>query len=150
MLVDRGNEDAGIPAVREKPLGQDCCAEGPCPERSPVAWVIHLQTLLVKGDEQGLKALVDPEEGLRIVTACHGDGCMEEGETAKLLQRGEVTVKEMSESALLSLEGDEIACDKEEAGQLRCYAHGGGYEGHFDWKRAGQGVLLTEVRAAGH
>ena len=115
-----------------------------------MAWVIHLQTLLVKGDEEGLEALVDPQEGVRIVTACHGDGCMEEGETTKILKREEVTVKEVSESALLSLDGDEIECDKEEAGQFRCYAHGGGYEGHFDWKRAGQGVFLKEVRAAGH
>jgi hypothetical protein len=151
-MRDHPDDDPSEPAeIRERPLGRDCCDDDVCPERAPSAWMIHLQEAIVTDDLAGLRALIDPKHGVRLVTSCSGDGCIDEDETSKTLTRAAIT-PEALQDAELSLEADEIECKDAQAepGVFSCWVIGGGFEASFEWTRSGTQVFVTEIDARGH
>jgi hypothetical protein len=141
-----------VDVLPDKRLGADCCAQARCLQRPAAGWMVRLLASVRQRDLPGARELVDPQGGLDIESVCSGDGCPVggEGEQTTHLRREDVDLRLLSEAIGLSLESDELSCEESVADRFSCWAHGGGYEGTFDWKRKADRAYLVRARAHGH
>lgn len=144
--------DASIDVLPDRRLGADCCAQARCPQRPATGWMVQLVASVRQRDLTGARALVDPQEGLDVEIVCSGEGCPVggEGEETTHHRRDEVDLRVLSEAVGISLESDELSCEESAADRFTCWAHGGGYEATFDWKRKADRAYLVRARAHGH
>lgn len=144
--------DASVDVLPDKQLGADCCAQARCPQRPATGWMVRLLASVQQRDLTRARELLDPQEGLDVEIVCSGDGCAVggEGEETTHHRRDEVDLRVLREAVGVSLESDELSCEESAADRFTCWAHGGGYEGTFDWKRKGERAYLVRARAHGH
>jgi hypothetical protein len=148
-LVRSASGPIAVSEIRARSLGDDCCGGVSCERRPGLGWMIHLLHVVSAGGNDREARLLVGSSGLTVVTECHGDGCIEVGASRVEVSAASVDARTLREAVGGLGLRDNIECD-EHGETFSCRAHGGGFEGRFEWRRVGARAVLIEMRTAGH
>jgi hypothetical protein len=124
------------------PYAETCCADMPCPNRTPYGWMLELFRLSEKNDSVGLLTLVSPTVGFSTEVDNTGESDNANQSITYSVKQSSEAVEAIKSSWEPSI--DSMECSPEfKDGHAKCSVGRSGGYAYFEWAKESSGVHLV-------